>query len=249
MTVFLILSAVLAAPDAGVPPVGAVHPPAAAQIPRSADAGVRPGAADGGAPRTEGQRQPGDGGTSVHPILTRGPPDDNVREPSTRISVQEPARPDAGTSRKKKARAGGANGESDPQMDALLEQSRAQTEALQQISAHQRATEEARIAEQQARSQRGLQMDDARSAIDDNMQSLQGNGTWNAAALQQTRASLQHTAAAAAAAGSSVEASRAAEAARLVEAAEAALAQRNSQQAQYYLMQANQLIWNAQNVR
>jgi hypothetical protein len=46
-----------------------------------------------------------------------------------------------------------------------------------------------------------------------------------------------------------VEASRAAEAARMVEAAEAALAQRNSQQAQYYLMQANQLIWNAQNVR
>ncbi|MGZ6080574.1 MAG: hypothetical protein ACXWK4_07155, partial [Myxococcaceae bacterium] len=140
MTVLLILSAVLAAPDAGVPPVGAAHPPAAAQVARSPDAGVRPGAADGGAPRTEGQRQPGDGGTPVRPILTRAPADDSVPEPSTRISVQEPARPDAGTSRKKKARASGTNGESDPQMDALLEQSRAQTEALQQISAQQRAT-------------------------------------------------------------------------------------------------------------
>lgn len=251
MTVLLMLSALLAAPDAGVPPVGSAHPqvPAAAQVARLPDGGVRPGTADGGAQRTEGQRQPGDGGTPVRPIVTRAPVDDGVPEPSTRISVQEPARPDAGTSRKKKARAAGTNGEGDPQMDALLEQSRAQTETLQQISAQQRATEDARIAEQQARSQRGLQMDDARSAIDGNMQSLQGSGTWSAGSLQQTRASLQQTAAAAAAAGSSVEASRAAEAARMVEAAEAALAQRNSQQAQYYLMQANQLIWNAQNVR
>jgi hypothetical protein len=46
-----------------------------------------------------------------------------------------------------------------------------------------------------------------------------------------------------------VEASRAAEAARLVEAAEAALAQRNAQQAQYYLLQANQLLGGAQGVR
>lgn len=134
-------------------------------------------------------------------------------------------------------------------MDALLEQSRAQTEALQQIAAQQRATEDARVAEQQARSERGVQYDDARGSLDATMQGLQGNGTWNAASLQQTRASLQQTAAAASAAGSTVEAGRAAEAARLVEAAEAALAQRNTQQAQYYLLQANQLLWNAQSVR
>ena len=81
------------------------------------------------------------------------------------------------------------------------------------------------------------------------MQSLQNSGNWNAAALQSTRVSLQQTAAAASAAGSPVEARNAAEAARLVEAAEAALVQKNAQQAQYYLMQANQMLQGAQGVR
>lgn len=240
MTVSLLLLALLGAPDAGGAPAHAESTP---------DAGVRPGPGDGGVPRAAGQRSSPDGGPAARPILTRAPPGDDLPEPPTHVSVQEPARPDAGTSRKKKARAGGTNGESDPQMDALVDQSRAQTEALQQISAQQRATEEARVAEQQARSQRALQYDDARGALDGTIQSLQGNGNWNAASLQQTRASLQQTAAAASAAGSPVEASRAAEAARLVEAAEAALAQRNTQQAQSYLLQANQVLWNAQGVR
>lgn len=249
MTVLLLLSAVLAAPDGGVAPVEAARPAPTAQVARSADAGVRSGAPDGGVPRTEQQRQPGSGGTPVRPIVTRAPADDGIPQPSTRISVQEPSRPDAGTARTKKARASSTSGESDPQMDALLEQSRAQTDALQQLAAQQRASEEARVAEQQARSQRGLQYDDARSALDVQMQSLQGTGRWNAASLQQTRASLQQAATAASASGSPVEASRAAEAARMVEAAEAALAQRNPQQAQYYLLQANQLLWNAQSAR
>ena len=240
MTASLLLLAMLAAPDAGAPAPGAAA--------RAADAGVRAGPGDGGVPRAEEKRSPPHAGPSARPIVTRAPPGDDLPETSTRISVQEPARPDAGTSRKKKARSGGTSGESDTQMDALLEQSRAQTEALQQISAQQRASEDARIAEQQARSQRGLQYDDARGTLDVTMQSLQGNGTFDAASLQQTRVSLQQTAAAAAAAGSPMEASRAAEAARLVEAAEAALAQRNTQQAQYYLLQANQLLWNAQSV-
>jgi hypothetical protein len=170
-------------------------------------------------------------------------------EPATHVVVQEPARPDAGTSKKKKARADRADGQSDPQMDALLEQSRAQTEALQQIAAQQRASEEARAAEQQGRTQRAVQIDGARSSIDGTVQSLQANGSWNAAALQSTRASLQQTAADASAAGSPMEARNAADAARLIEAAEAALAQKNPQQAQYYLLQANQLLGGAQSPR
>jgi hypothetical protein len=169
---------------------------------------------------------------------------DGAPQPSTSVAIQEPAAPDAGNGRKKKARADRTDGQtdSDPAMDALLEQSRAQTEALQQISAQQRAYEEARVAEQQARTQRAAQIDGARYSIDSTMQSLQGSGNWNPQSLESTRASLQATAAAASAAGSPAEASRAAEAARLVQAAQAALDQKNAQQAQYYLLQANQLL-------
>jgi hypothetical protein len=74
-------------------------------------------------------------------------------------------------------------------------------------------------------------------------------GDWNADSLESTRASLRQTAAAALEAGSAVEASRVAEAARFVEAARAALAQRNAQLAQYYLLEANQLLLGAPNVR
>ena len=105
---------------------------------------------------------------------------------------------------------------------------------------------EARQAEAQARTQRAATVDGARTSIDGTVQSLQANGNWDAASLQSTRVSLQQTAAAASAANSPVEASRAAQAARLVEAAEAALVQKNGQQAQYYLMQANQLLTGQQ---
>ena len=241
----LLLSAVLAAPDAGALPRTSVPPQAA----RGADAGLPSVAADAGVLRGDAQRPAPDAGPGARDGGARSTAVDGAPEPPTRVSVQEPAAPDAGTSRKKKARADRTDGQGDPQMDALLEQSRAQTEALQQIAAQQRASEEGRVAEQQARTQRAMQLDGARSSIDGTVQSLQANGDWNAAALQSTRVSLQQTAAAATAAGSPAEASRAAEAARLVEAAEAALAQKNAQQAQYYLLQANQLLQGAQNVR
>jgi hypothetical protein len=236
MTPLLLLSAVLAAPDAGVPPKAATHAPPVASTARSPDGGVHRGTADAGV-RSEAIPAARDAGT--HAAST------GTAEPSTHIAVQEPARPDAGTSKKKKARADRTDGQSDPQMDALLEQSRAQTEALQQIAAQQRASEEARAADQQARTQRAMQIDGARSSIDGTVQSLQANGSWDAAALQSTRVSLQQSAAAASAAGSPIEARNASEAARFVEAAEAALAQRNAQQAQYYLLQANQLLMGA----
>ena len=251
MTALLLLSALLAAPDAGVPPRGTAQPHVGAQAAQVPDAGVRSSSPDAGAARGEAPRTSVDGG-SPGP----NPRDAGARtaieaapEPPTHISVQEPAKPDAGTSRKKKAHADRTDGQRDPQMDELLEQQRAQTEALQQIAAQQRASEEARLADQQARSERAAQIDGARSAIDGTMQSLQTSGNWNAAALQSTRVSLQQTAAAASAAGSPAEARNAAEAARLVEAAEAALVQKNAQQAQYYLMQANQMLQGAQGVR
>jgi hypothetical protein len=234
MTPLLLLSAVLAAPDAGVPPKAATHSPPVSSTARSPDAGVHTGPADAGV-RSQAMPAARDGGTHAASSAA-------VSEPSTHIAVQEPARPDAGTSKKKKARADRTDGQSDPQMDALLEQQRAQTEALQQIAAQQRASEEARVADQQARTQRAMQIDGARSNIDGTVQSLMANGSWDAAALQSTRVSLQQSAAAASAAGSPIEARNASEAARFVEAAEAALAQRNPQQAQYYLLQANQLL-------
>jgi len=239
MTPLLLLSAVLAAPDAGVPPAKAApHPQPSAAVARSLDGGIHPGPADAGV-RSEAAPLTRDGGTRATSIA--GP-----AEPSMHVAVQEPARPDAGTSKKKKkARADRTDGQGDPQMDALLEQSRAQTEALQQIAGQQRASEEARAAEQQARTQRAMQIDGARTSIDGTVLSLQANGSWDAAALQSTRVSLQQSAAAASAAGSPTEARNASEAARFVEAAEAALAQRNAQQAQYYLLQANQLLMGA----
>jgi len=242
MSVLLVLSALLAAPDAGVPPRGA-QTPAAAQ--RPADAGARSGSADAGVLRGDAQRSPGDGGQPVQSTRdtpSRPPGPEGAADPPSRISVQEPAAADAGTARKKKARADRTDGQDDSYQDAMLEQSRAQTEALQQIAAQQRASAEARLADQQGRTQRASQVDYARGSIDGTVQSLQATGDWDAAALQSTRVSLQQTAAAARAANSPAEASRAAEAARMVEAAEAALAQKNAQQAQYYLLQANQSL-------
>jgi hypothetical protein len=185
---------------------------------------------------------------------------DDAPEPSPRVSVQEPVGPDSGTPRKKKTRAEWTDGQPDPYMEALLEQSRTQTEALleqsraqtgalQQIAAQQQASEAARIAERNAQAQRARQLNGARFAIDGALQSLQAMGDWNADSLESTRTSLRQTAAAASEAGSVAEASRVAEAARFVEAARAALGQRNAQLAQYYLLEANQLLLGTPNVR
>ena len=239
MTGLLLLS-ILAAQDGGVTPTPTTRPTV------RADAGTSSRAPDGGVPHAAAQRAGTDAGQAPRDGGARSSVD-GASEPATRIAVQEPAAPDAGSSsRKKKARADRPDGQPDPTTEALLEQSRAQTEVLQQIAAQQRASEEARAAEQQGRSQRAAQIDGARYSIDDTVQSIQANGNWDANALRSTRMSLQQTAAAASAANSPVEASRASEAARLVEAAEAALAQKNGQQAQYYLLQANQLLVGGQ---
>jgi hypothetical protein len=213
------------------------------------DAGTSARAPDGGTTRADQPRsripsvQPPRGGVvEVNAV-------DDAPEPSPRISVQEPVGPDSATPRKKIARTEWTDGQPDPYMEALLEQSRAQTEALQQIAAQQRASEAARIADQHAQTQRAGRLNGARIAIDGALQSLQAMGDWNADSLESTGASLRKTAAAASEAGSAVEASRAAEAARFVEAAHAALAQRNAQLAQYYLLEANQLLLGAPNVR
>jgi len=238
MTGLLLLSTLLAAQDGGVSSKPAGHPAA------HADAGTPSSrVVDAGTPHASVQHTGADAGQVVrgdsgsHATAIDGAP-----QPATHIAVQEPAAPDAGTSSRKKARADRTDSQPDPYMDALLEQSRAQTEALQQIAAQQRATEEARIADQQARTQRAEQMESARYSLDYTVQSIQANGNYDAASLQSARQSLQQTAAAASAAGAPAEASRASQAARLIEAAEAALAQKNGQQAQYYLLQANQLL-------
>lgn len=240
MNGLLLVSTLLGAPDAGV----ASPPPARPAL--HADAGTPSRAADGGTTRTETHRTGADAGPAARDGGSRASAVEGAPEPSTRVAVQEPAAPDAGSSKKKRARADRTDGQTDPAMDALLEQSKAQTAALQDIAAQQRASEEARRAEAQARTQRAATLDGARYSIDGTVQSLQANGNWDAASLQSTRMSLQQTAAAASAANSPMEASRAAQAARLVEAAEAALGQKNAQQAQYYLMQANQLLTGQQ---
>jgi hypothetical protein len=173
---------------------------------------------------------------------------DDAPKPSTRVAVQEPAAPETEMPRKS-APANRTDPQPDPYLEALLEQSRAQTAALQQIAAQQRASEDARIIAHHSQTERAVQLNGARIAIDGAVQSLQAMGDWNANSLESTGASLRQTAAAASAAGSAVEASRAAEAARLVEAAKAALTQRNSQQAQYYLLEANELLFGAPNGR
>jgi hypothetical protein len=176
------------------------------------------------------------------PIETRTVED--APEPSTRVSPQDAAASGSDIPRKS-PRADRTESQPDPYLEALLEQSRAQTAALQQIAAQQSASEDARIVAQHAQFDRAVQLNGARIAIGGAVESLQTMGDWNAHSLESTGASLRQTAAAASAAGSAVEASRATEAARLVEAAKAALAQRNSQQAQYYLLEANQLLSGA----
>jgi len=234
MTALFLLTVVLAAPDAGAPS------PSRGLAARPADEGARTGFTNGGVP---GRRSADSGQAPAPPGDGAGPTAvDGAPEPSTNLSVQEPATSEGAPARAKKARADRSDGQSDPTGEALLEQSRLQTQALQQIAAQQQAAVEVRYAQQQARAQRGLRVESARGSINSTVNSLQTTGDWDADALQSTRMSLQQTAAAASAAGSPAEASRAADAASLIRAAEAALAQRNAQQAQYYLLQANQLL-------
>ena len=234
MSALFLIIALVATHDAGAPS------PSRDPAPRTDDGGGRGGLTDGRAPaaRSADSRQPpaSPRESGERTAVDRSPP------LSTSVPVQEPATPATGTGREREARADSSNGQSDAIGEALLEQSRLQTRALQQIAAQQQASEDARNAELQARAQRGLQVDSARGSITSTVNSLQTTGDWDPDALQSTRLSLQQTAAAASAAGSPVEASRAAEAARLIRAAQAELAHRNSQQAQYYLMQANELL-------
>ena len=234
MTALFLITALFAAQDAGAPS-SSRGPPA-----RSDEAGVRTGFTNvrTSAPRSADSRQA--------PASAREAGErtavDRTPQPSPSVPVQESPTPTGTTARAKEAWTDTSNGQSDPIGESLLEQSRLQTRALQQIAGQQQASEEARYAELQARAQRGQQVDSARGSISSTVSSLQTTGDWDADALQSTRLSLQQTAAAASAAGSPVEASRAAEAASLIRAAQAELARRNSQQALYYLLQANELL-------
>ena len=241
MTSLLLLTAGLAIAAGGL----ATALPALATVPETGTP-ARP--VDPGTPRSD-RRAPVI--PSVQPAL-RAPIEvkalAEVPEPSTRNSVQQPAGPEPGMPQKA-ARADRTDAQPDPYLEALLEQSRAQTAALQQIAALQRASEDAHLVALRAQTERSVQLNGARLAINGAVQSLQGMGDWNADSLESTGTSLRQTAAAASAAGSPIEASRAMEAAGLVEAAKAALAQRNSQQAQYYLLEANDLLFGAPSTR
>lgn len=177
----------------------------------------------------------------------------STEEPSTRVEVREPdpsfdaglaaradnrgaPRPDATST----VAAGAAT--SDATSQALLEQSRAQTEAMQALLAQQQAQEQGRVADQQARADRAAAVQDIRDSIGGAVQALATSGNWDPGSLSQASASLRRTAASATASGSVGEASRASEAAGLVDAAQAALTQRNAQQAQWYLTRATQLL-------
>jgi hypothetical protein len=152
---------------------------------------------------------------SRHGWRRRGQRGRRCAEPSPRISVQEPVGPDSATPRKKIARTEWTDGQPDPYMEALLEQSRAQTEDAptdRRPAASVRGGAHRRPARADPA---GRELNGARIAIDGALQSLQAMGDWNADSLESTGASLRKTAAAASEAGSAVEASRAAEAARL----------------------------------
>ena len=243
----LVLSAVLAAAAAAPSLPGLGSPP---------DAGGPAGAPDGGRTRIDPVRPWTPSVQRPRGVIVQVKAVEGAPEPSLRVAVQAPPGPDAGTPRNERARTESTNPQPDPfmlalleqsraQSEALLEQSRTQTETLQQIAAQQRASEAARLADQQRQVQRAGQLNDARMDIDGALRSLQGIGDWNEDSLASTGASLRQTAAGALEAGSAGEASRAAEAARLVEAARAALSQRNSQLAQYYLLAASQLLLQA----
>jgi hypothetical protein len=200
-------------------------------------------------------------GASTTVAAPRPRPAPTPAEPTTRVAVREPspgsdlATPPAPDSGVADTTGGGAEtggthrrtraalaGVSDPAVEALLEQSRTQTEALQTLVSQQQAAEQARVADQQARYQRVLALEDARGSIEETVQALQTSGNWNPETLDATSAALRRTAAAASAAASGAEAARIHESASLIDAAQAAAAQHNGQQAQWYLTRAAQLL-------
>src|SRR5215470_4520767 len=126
-------------------------------------------------PVTQSVQPPGRGPIEIKTV-------GGVPEPSTRISVQEPAAPESDIP-PKNARADRTESQRDPYLEALLDQSRAQTAALQQIAAQQRASEDARTVAQHAQTNRAVELNGARIAIDGAVQSLQTMGDWNGDSL------------------------------------------------------------------
>ena len=271
-----LVSLLLLAPDAGRPlrPEPSAPPTMARETPRSAQsdpASVSPAPAEPPlrAPLSlrsvSGTNEFQDVQSGASTTVGRPPAPAPPREPATQTSIREPASgplPDAGLEEGRLSSGRGDGGEpfaslprrgpvGAPAADAgdrsetLVEQSREQTEAIQALAAQQAAAEQARAAEQQARAQRVLALEDARGSIASTAQTLQ-TGNWDVETLAATGAALRRNADAAAAAGAGNEAARTAEAANLLDAAQAALAQRNSQQAQWYLARASQLIGEAQ---
>jgi len=179
-------------------------------------------------------------------------------EPSTHVQVREPDPSfDAGIAIRSADAHAGVRAEAAPipaapdastenPNQALLEQAKAQTEAMQALLAQQQAQEQARAAEEQARTERAAAVQDVRETIGGTVQALATSGNYDSSTLSQASASLRRTAAAANASGAVGEASRANEAAGLVDAAQAALTQRNAQQAQWYLSRAAQLLADQQ---
>jgi hypothetical protein len=178
-------------------------------------------------------------------------------EPATQMEIREPdpsfdagVRAEARTAvRSDASQAPVPAATADTTSQALLEQSKAQTEAMQALLAQQQAQEQARLAEQQARTDRAAAVQDVRDTLGGTMQTLATSGDYDASSLSQASASLRRTAAAATASGAVGEATRASEAASLVDAANAALTQRNAQQAQWYLTRAAVLLGEQQQGR
>ena len=187
----------------------------------------------------------------------RAPRPTPQEEPATQVEIREPGPSfDAGVRaetrtavRSDASPAPAPAAPADTSSQALLEQSKAQTEAMQALLAQQQAQEQARLAEQQARTDRAAAVQDVRDTLGGTMQTLATSGNYDASSLSQASASLRRTAAAATASGAVGEATRASEAASLVDAANAALTQRNAQQAQWYLTRAAVLLGEQQQGR
>jgi len=193
--------------------------------------------------------------TGPAPVARPAMPED----PSTRVEVREPDPSfDAGIVLRSADARTGVRAEATPAAasapdastentnQALLEQAKAQTEAMQALLAQQQAQEQSRAAEQQARTERAAAVQEVRDAIGGTVQALATSGNYDSSSLSQASASLRRTAAAASASGAVGEASRANEAAAMVDAAQSALTQRNAQQAQWYLTRAAQLLADQQ---
>jgi hypothetical protein len=170
-----------------------------------------------------------------------------AEEPATRIDVRERIPPRCGCRPRTDSRTVGRTDSGTPSTaptpsasseatnQALLEQSKAQTEAMQALLAQQQAQEQARVVEQQARTERAAAVQNVRDSIGGTVQALQTSGNWDPASLSQASTSLRRTAASANASGALGDASRASEAAGLVDAAQSALNQRSHNRRRWYL--------------